>query len=282
MLHPNSIRWGIVGGGNMARAIVTGGLADGILTSEQVAIAEPDVAKHAALHELTPHVVHSASELFRDAGDSAPWTLLLAVKPQMLGAVAEELRPLLNAQTTPRMVVSILAGTPTTLLERTLGPRAGVIRVMPNTPCMIRQGTTAYCPGASAAFADPSPIVDLFRALGPVVERIDESLMDAFTGVAGSGPAYLFYLAEAMVRGAVECGFEPHIADRIVRQTLLGAAGLLNADALASPKSLRDNVTSKGGTTAAATAVLDQSAVMESMVRAVVAARDRGTQLAQS
>lgn len=282
MQHPESIRWGIVGGGNMARAIVTGGLAAGILTSEQVAIAEPDVAKHQALRSLTPHVVHSASELVQYAGASNAWTLILAVKPQMLGAVAAELRPVLDAQASPRTIVSILAGTPTTLLECTLGPGAAVIRVMPNTPCMIRQGTTAYCAGASAARADPSPIVDLFRALGPVVEHIDESLMDAFTGVAGSGPAYLFYLAQAMVRGAVECGFEPHIADRIVRQTLLGAAGLLAADTASAPQELRAQVTSKGGTTAAATAVLDDHAVMESMVRAIVAARDRGAQLAQA
>jgi pyrroline-5-carboxylate reductase len=277
--------WALIGGGNMARAIVRGGLDAGVLRAESVAIAEPDAAKRTGLADLTGNLFASGAEVVRWAaerdGERGEARVLLAVKPQMLGAVAAEIRPVLDAAATRRVVVSILAGTPTAKLEAVLGNHAAVVRVMPNTPAMIRQGTTAYCLGRSARPEDASSTIDLFRALGPVVEPIEETLMDAFTGVAGSGPAYLFYLAEAMVRGAVSCGFAPDVADRIVRQTLAGAGLLLAKEAELSPQVLRANVTSKGGTTAAATAVLDERAVMEAMERAIEAARDRGAELAK-
>ena len=277
--------WALIGGGNMARAIVRGGLDAGVLRGESVAIAEPDGEKRAGLADLTGNLFASGAEVVRWAaqrdGGRGEARVLVAVKPQMLGAVAAEIRPVLDAAGARRVVVSILAGTPTAKLEGALGSHAAVVRVMPNTPAMIRQGTTAYCLGRSARADDASSTIDLFRALGPVVEPIEETLMDAFTGVAGSGPAYLFYLAEAMVRGAVSCGFAPEVADRIVRQTLAGAGLLLAKEAELSPQALRANVTSKGGTTAAATAVLDERAVMEAMVRAIEAARDRGAELAK-
>jgi len=119
----------------------------------------------------------------------------------------------------------------------------------------------------------------LFAALGPVVVRIDEGLMDAFTAVAGSGPAYLFYLAEAMERAAVEVGLDAAMARRVVAQTLRGAAALIDGDGQGDPGLLRAAVTSKRGTTAAAVASLERDGVMECWVRAIVAARDRGAEL---
>lgn len=279
MSHP----WAFIGGGNMARAIGEGGLHAGVLHPGLLGIAEPDATKHEGLRALTPNIFPDAPTLLAWLVHHEPapgaGRLVLAVKPQMLGGVASELRPLLEQSRLRRTVVSILAGTPTARLERELGVHAAIVRVMPNTPAKVRAGATAYCLGASARDADAGPVVELFRAVGPLVERIDESLMDAFTGLAGSGPAYLFYLAEAMIDAAVGCGFDRAAADRIVRQTLAGSGQLLTTEAGLPPETLRANVTSKGGTTAAATRVLDEAGVRESLVRAIIAARDRGREL---
>src|SRR5690606_13250813 len=158
-------------------------------------------------------------------------------------------------------------------------PNAAVVRAMPNLPARIRQGATAICLGDGAAPGDDDFALALFRGIGPLVLRIDESLMDAFTAVAGSGPAYLFYLAEAMTRAATELGFDAPAAREIVKATLAGSASLL-AQSSESPADLRAAVTSKGGTTEAATTVLDNAGVMNAIVRAITAARDRGRELA--
>jgi pyrroline-5-carboxylate reductase len=149
---------------------------------------------------------------------------------------------------------------------------------MPNLPAAIGEGATAVALGEGARPGDEALAMRIFGAIGPVVERIDERLMDAFTAVAGSGPAYLFYLAEAMSRSAVALGFEPAAADRMVRQTLAGAALLLRGSA-ESPAALRGRVTSKGGTTEAAVNVLDGAGAMGAIERAVAAAEKRGREL---
>ncbi len=282
MNHP----WGFIGGGNMAQAIASGALQAGLLHQGLIGIAEPDATKHDALRALTPNVFADTRTLMgwlaHHEATPGAGHLLLAVKPQMFSAVAGELTPLLNSAALRRVVVSILAGTPTSRLELDLGPHAAVVRVMPNTPAKIRAGATAFCLGASARAADAASVQRLFAAIGPLVEPIDESLMDAFTGLAGSGPAYLFYLAEAMIKAAQACGFDAGQADRIVRQTLAGSAALLAFDAALPPEKLRANVTSKGGTTAAAIAVLDQAHVQETLVQAITAARDRGRELSRT
>lgn len=281
MNHP----WAFIGGGNMAQAITAGALSAGVLLPGQIGIAEVDATKHQELRTITPNVFGTIRELLAWLTHHEPspgqGRILLAVKPQMLGRVAAELAPALREAGTRRVIVSILAGTTTAKLERELGTHAAVVRVMPNTPAKIRAGATAYCLGASARDEDAASTVALFGAVGPLVERIDESLMDAFTGLAGSGPAYLFYVAEAMTKAAVACGFGHAAADRIVRQTLAGSAELLAAETELPPETLRANVTSKGGTTAAAIGVFDGAGVQETIVRAIIAARDRGRELAQ-
>lgn len=267
----------------MAHAILAGALAAGVVRPESVAVAEPDAARHAALTALGLRIVPSAAPLhdWLLATEPAPGVgrILLAVKPQMLPDVAAELRPALDAARLRRVAVSILAGVTSAAVERALGDHAAAIRVMPATPARIAQSATAWCPGPRAAAGDESTTIDLFRAVGPLVERIDEPLMDAFTALAGSGPAYLFYLAEAMARAGVAIGFDPAQADRITRQTLAGAALLLRHESHASPDSLRAAVTSKGGTTAAATTVLDHARTQDTIVQAITAARDRAREL---
>lgn len=263
----------VVGYGNMGKALVAGVTKAGLIEPGSIVTVDPAASGggHTHIHRLED------AGSFRD-GDA----VVLAVKPQMFAAVGPALARALAPLSKPgAMVLSIMAGVTSRRLAEALGPRARVVRAMPNTPAQIGQGSTAFALGPSATEADARTASTVLAALGPLVISIDESLMDAFTAVAGSGPAYLFHLAESMTAGAIAAGFDSATADVIVRQTLAGAAGLLAADR-ASPAELRARVTSKGGTTEAALNVLTQAKVHEAMVNAIVAARDRGRGLGKA
>ena len=272
-----------IGGGNIAQAVVRGAIEAGAVQTRDVAVAETDPAKRDLFRALGVRPFKTTGELINwlIASERAPGAgqLVLAVKPQSLPEVAAELRPNIGRPTgaTRRVIVTLLAGMPTSRVRSLLGETAAVVRVMPNTAAQVRRATTAVALGAGADEGDEQRAVEVFSAVGRVV-TIDESLMDAFTAVAGSGPAYVFYLAEAMVRAAVEVGFDRDMADWIVRWTITGAGALLDA-ADQPPQTLRAAVTSKGGTTAAATEVLDHAKVMEAFIDAIRAARDRGAEL---
>jgi pyrroline-5-carboxylate reductase len=269
--------WLFIGAGNMAEAIVTGATAGGAVSPQRVAGYQPEA-----------EVPRAFGGRFNEPGEAAAWlreqdasgnaaAVVLGVKPQMFGAVAEVWRPLLDPGPS-RLVVSILAGTRATKVASGLGGRARVVRVMPNTPIRVGMGMTAVCSGPRAGEADLARVEALFGASGRTM-RIDEQLMDAFTALAGSGPAYVFYLAEAMAEAAEQLGFDRERALTIVRQTVAGAGELL-ARSPETPRALRTAVTSKGGTTAAGTGTLDESGVHDAVVRAVHAARHRGVELA--
>lgn len=275
----------VIGGGNMARAIVRGGIDAEVLEPERVVVVEPEEGKRrefaswgcAACEGAERAIALTAARAGTGGGGGAGGVgVLLAVKPQSLPEVSRDFGSRLDPGAT---VFSILAGTPTGKLAAMLPGAKRFVRLMPNTPAQVGLGMTAVCAGPGAREADLEFGERLFAALGKVV-RIDESLMDAFTAVAGSGPAYVFYLAEAMTKAAVELGFGAEEADAAVRQTIVGAATLLARSEL-PPTALRSQVTSKGGTTAAATSVLDAAGVQEAFVRAIAAARDRGRELAE-
>jgi len=263
-----------IGGGNMAQALIQGALESGdpSLTADRLLVAEPDAAKRAMYASMGIGTVAHAADL---AARIAPTTqLVLAVKPQSLRNAAADLTGI----NLDRVVISILAGTTSRRVRETLGGIPRVVRAMPNTPARVGEGVTAIALGDTARSTDVDLAERLFRGVGPLVVRIEESLMDAFTAVAASGPGYVFYLAQAMVRAAVELGFSPEDADRIVRQTIKGSAELLS-DSSESPEVLRARVTSKGGTTEAAIGQLDAAGVPQAVVRALTAARDRGREL---
>lgn len=266
----------VIGFGAMGSAIVAGCLRARLTTPARVVVAEADEGRRTEAAGLRMVAVADGGEALNRLASIDPagvGQVLLAVKPQMLDVVAALIGPVLKR--TPRVVVSIMAGTATARLEAAL-PGARVVRTMPNLGVRVGNGCTAACSGASARPGDDACARAVFSALGEVFST-PESLMDAFTAVAGSGPAYLFYLAEAMERGAMEVGFDPVRARELVRATLVGAADLLAEGG--DPAALRAAVTSKGGTTAAAVGVLDEAAVMRAWVRAMVAARDRGRAL---
>lgn len=276
----------VIGGGNMGEAIVRGTIACGLLKPAQIVVSDPFPERRALFDAMGIRATGSIGACVRQlaeslAGSAVPGAVLLAVKPQMLDAVAGELAPaILEHLPQGITIVSILAGTPIFRLQSVLGVQARIVRAMPNLPARVRQSATAVCLAPSATNDDERLATQLFEAVGPTVVRVDESLMDAFTALAGSGPAYLFYLAEAMTRSGRELGFDYPTAAAVVRQTLLGAALLLN-ESSEDPDTLRAAVTSRGGTTAAAVHVLDRSGAMQSWMDAMRAARDRGAELSR-
>lgn len=267
--------WAMIGGGNMGRAIAHGALAD----HDHFIVAEREPQARELLDAPSCETPQQAMDwLLRHEDPRDPAPLVLAVKPQSLAGVASEIRAAFDDRS--RIVISVLAGVPGAKIRALLGPGARVIRAMPNLPAAVRLSCTALCVSAGAHAGDDDFAYDLFRGIGPAVIRIPEELMDAFTAVAGSGPAYLFYLAEAMTAAAIKLGFDAAAADTIVRATLFGASSMLRADPR-TPQAMRTAVTSKGGTTAAATKVLDDAHVIDTFITALTAARNRGQELAK-
>lgn len=266
----------VFGGGVMGSAIVRGGIAAGVLEPSRVIVCEPDSSRREHLARLGVRTTAGhpeALEFIQDWG-----TVLLAVKPQSLDELAAQLRGGLAQG--ERLVISVMAGIPGTQLRARLGARLRIVRAMPNTAAAERLSMTAIAAGPGATGDDLSQAEAIFAAIGETV-RIDEAMMDAATAVVGSGPAYVYLLAEAMMRGARDVGFDEPTADAMVRGTIRGAAAMLARNLSLPPAELRARVTSKGGTTAAAIQVLEQAGFVEAQSRAIVAARDRGRQLAQ-
>lgn len=269
----------VIGGGNMASAIIRGAINASVLTPSEIVVCEPDESKRRDFESLGARATASHEIALNSLAPDGQ--ILLAVKPQMLAAAGEQMRGHLPKHQAGVVVITVLAGARTPKIRESLGNGVRMVRIMPNLAASIGRSATAICLGAGAQPGDDDFAAQLCTGIGQLVVRIDESLMDAFTAVAASGPAYVFYLAEAMMKAAVELGFDAAAADRAVRETIIGAAMLL-AQSPDSPGALRAAVTSKGGTTEAASRVLDERGVMNAVVAALTAARDRGATLAAS
>ena len=257
-----------VGGGNMASAMLTG------LRKQHPAldchVIEPfaEAREKLAGHGFT---VHAAANKSAVAGADA---VVLAVKPQVLKQVCGELLPCLDGE----LIVSIAAGVRINTLARWLGGNARIVRTMPNTPALIGQGVTGVYAPATLAATDLATATELMQSTGVVISVENEAMIDAVTAVSGSGPAYVFHWIEAMLAAAEDVGFNAADARTLVLGTLKGATALAAASDV-SPGILRERVTSKGGTTAAALAVLNERDVAGAIMHAVRAAKNRGTEL---
>jgi pyrroline-5-carboxylate reductase len=258
----------LIGCGRMGGSLLKGWRESGAV--ERAIVVDP------ALPDLPQDVLKAAS--LDAVPDPLPGTILLAVKPQMMSAVLPQL-----ARRLPdgALVVSIAAGKTIATLRDGLGVKARIVRTMPNTPAAISRGITVCCagPGVDAAGRD---IADrLMRAVGEVAWIEDESLMHAVTALSGSGPAYVFYLIEAMTDAGIAAGLPTDLAARLAQVTVSGSGELarLSAD---DPAKLRRDVTSPGGTTQAALEVLmaEEGGLTDLMSRAVAAATHRSEQLA--
>ena len=266
----------VIGGGNMGGAILRGNLASSMIPRERVVVVEPDASKHPGLTLLAGTVVSAASLI--PATDARSTMVLFGVKPQVFTGVARELDERAG-DLRGALVASIMAGTPLETIASACPWACACIRLMPNLPASVGRGVTAMCADARCTPEQVASIRSIFQSVGRVID-LEESLIDAFTAVAGSGPAYVFLLAEAMSRGAQAAGFSREQADELARVTISGSAAMLDADPR-DASVMREAVTSKGGTTEAALRVLAEESWTAAMERAIIAGRDRARALAK-
>ncbi|MCX7627769.1 MAG: pyrroline-5-carboxylate reductase [Methylophilaceae bacterium] len=257
-----------IGGGNMARALISGLLARGSLASD-IQVVELDPDRRMGLKK--DFGVRVTAEL--PAAASAD-VIVLAVKPQQLRDVAIFLGSLLDGQ----LVVSIAAGVRCADLVRWLGNYGAVVRVMPNTPAQIQAGVSALYATASTTAEQKALANQLLSAVGRCVWLDDEAQMDAVTAISGSGPAYVFYFLEAIEQAGIELGLTPVQARILATQTFLGASKLA-IESTHDFATLRAQVTSKGGTTEQAILSMESSQVKTAIVRAIHAAAHRSMEL---
>jgi pyrroline-5-carboxylate reductase len=260
-----AVRLLVVGGGKMGGALVGGLISSGWSAAGDIAVVEPVAARR---DELS--AAHPGLRLVAEAEPAAG--AVLAVKP---GDVEAACRSIASAGVS--RVLSIAAGVPLARLEELLGAGAAVVRAMPNTPALVGAGAAAIAPGRAAGEDDLAWAESVLSAVG-IVERVDERLLDAVTGLSGSGPAYVFLVAEALVDAGVLNGLPRAVSRALVAQTLLGSARLL-AESGQEAEQLRAAVTSPGGTTAAGLRALEAGAVRSALLEAVTAAAERSREL---
>jgi pyrroline-5-carboxylate reductase len=254
----------IVGGGRMGEALLGGLLAAGRAPAE-LAVAEVSPARREQLTAAFPDVQVVDAPVDADGA-------VLVVKP---ADVAQAARAVADAGT--RRILSVAAGVTTSAIEEAAGRALPVVRAMPNTPALVRAGAAAISPGSSAGADDMAWAEAILTAVGVVV-RVPEKALDAVTGLSGSGPAYVFVVAEAMAEAGVLAGLAREDAETLAFQTLLGAARLL-VEGGDSPAALRAAVTSPGGTTAAGLRELERHGVRAAFLEAVTAAAERSREL---
>ncbi len=262
-----------LGAGNMAEALARGVLRAGLCPSSRIRVADPLPERLAIFHK--EFGIEGTADNKKAVHDAE--IVILAVKPQVMEKVLNEIK---SAHTCDGLLISIAAGIPTSRIEAALGTGCRVVRVMPNTPALVRCGAAAVCGGRRATEADLQSAEAIMKAVGVVV-RTKEQDMDAVTAVSGSGPAYVFYLVEAVLEAARRLGLEDAVAKKLFYETVEGAARLIKETGLEAGE-LRRRVTSKGGTTAVAVEVLENRLVKEALVEAVLAAHRRSRELSES
>ncbi len=261
---------GIIGGGNMGEALISGVTQSGLLSPEEVLFFEPRVDRKEFLREKyrVPPAQNNPDLVSR-----CP-IVILAVKPQNVPEVLPEIASFL---TPDHLFISICAGVPLDYLQSFFPVSVRMVRAMPNTPALILKGATALAPFANARPEDLSTAESIFQAVGITVV-VKESLMDAVTGLSGSGPAYAFAVIEALAAGGVKEGLSQEAALALTTQTLLGAAHLIQATGK-HPATLRDQVCTPGGTTISGLYAMEEGGFRLALMNAVIAATCRSKQL---
>ncbi len=258
-----------LGAGNMANAIIRGLLLAGTPANRITAtVRRPE--RVAQLEK--EHGIHVGMDNVRAAKDAE--VVVLSVKPQALDKVLKEIATAIDHT---KLVISVAAGVPIAAIERRLGAGARIVRTMPNTPCLVGLGATALSGGEHATQDDLSLATTLFESVG-ITTIVDEYLLDAVTGLSGSGPAYIFLIIEALSDAGVKVGLSRHVALKLAAQTVLGSAKML-LETQAHPGQLKDQVTSPGGTAIAGLHTLEAGGLRTTLIDAVEAATRRAKQL---
>jgi len=263
-----TMRVAVLGGGVMGETLAAG-LLRYVVPRPDVVIVEKRLERAEELLQRHDVTIAAASDAVRGAD-----VVILVVKPQDVATLLDEV----GADIEPgSLLISIAAGIRTDFIEERVRDGVNVVRAMPNTPAKVDRAVTGVSGGRRCDPAAVATAVSLLESVGAVVE-VQESLQDAVTAVSGSGPAYVFFLAEAMIAAAVELGLDADTAQHMVHHTILGSATLLDSSG-ESAATLRRNVTSPNGTTAAAIASMEQQGVQQAIVTAITAARDRSREL---
>lgn len=259
-----------IGAGNMSEAIVSGLLADKVVPASEVIVT--DVRDNQLDYFRKTYGVEACR--CNEYAIAHSDTVVLAVKPQSLD---EAMQDISKETCSGKLFISIMAGVSCARLASLLGDEARIVRVMPNTPALIGCGAAAYAAGPGATAADLVLTKKILESVGIAV-KVPESQLDAVTAISGSGPAYVFYLIESMLTAAEGMGLDSETARELVLATVEGSARLMK-DTGDSAEVLRAKVTSKGGTTYAATTTFDHEGVKVGLVKGMIAARDRSVEL---
>jgi pyrroline-5-carboxylate reductase len=268
---------GLIGAGQMARALAAGFVRAGLIKPQQIVASDPIAA---ACDAFLAQVPGARIAVDNAAVAAAADVLLLAVKPQQMQSVLAELR---DRIATRHLIVSIAAGIRIARIDEGLADPARkeplrIIRVMPNTPCLVGESASAYCGGPGATDADFKRIDELLSSVGKAF-RVEEKQLDAVTGLSGSGPAFIYVLIEALSDGGVRMGLSRELASALAAQTVLGSAQMVLTTG-EHPAVLKDRVASPGGTTIAGLQALESAGFRSALIAAVEAATRRSIELA--
>jgi pyrroline-5-carboxylate reductase len=263
-------RMAFIGGGNMAEALVKGILAAGVAKADRMIVTDPSSDRLEHLRKTYGIMVQKGNIEAVHASD----IILLCVKPQVMDKVLEEIAP---AADMSKLVISIAAGVTVARIEKALAGNPRVVRVMPNTPALVLAGAAGLAAGTGATDDDMAVAKEIFGAVGRAV-IVDEKLMDAVTGLSGSGPAYVFTFIEALSDAGVKAGLPRQTALELSAQTVFGAAKMA-IETREHPAKLRDMVTSPGGTTIAGMHEIEKGKLRATLMSAVEAATKRSREL---
>jgi pyrroline-5-carboxylate reductase len=266
-------RWGFIGSGKMATALIRGMLGAGLAEAGDIVASDPLQSARTALAAASGITVFDSNRPVVERSE----VLVLAVKPQTMAQVLAEIRP---AATAEHLIISIAAGIPMSTLSEGLGADRRIVRVMPNTPALLGAGASAYALGPGVSAGDEAVVRAFLESVGRAV-CVPESMLDAVTGLSGSGPAFVYLVIEALSDGGVRVGLPRETATMLAAQTLLGAARMVLETGL-HPGVLKDQVTSPGGTTIAGLHALERGGVRGALIDAVEAATHRSVELAGS
>ncbi len=265
-----NLRVGFLGAGKMATALARGWLATGLVGPDRVVASDPDTHARNAFRGSTAQRVTESNQEVVAASD----LLVLAVKPQSMTALLNEIRGDVSER---HLIVSIAAGVSLAQLTQGLGADRRVVRVMPNTPCLVGASASGFAPGEHATPEDVTLVERLLGAVG-LAYRLPESLLDAVTGLSGSGPAFVYVVIEALSDGGVRMGLPRDVATALAAQTVLGSAKMV-LETRSHPGVLKDMVTSPGGTTIAGLHALERGGLRAALIDAVEAATKRSAEL---
>jgi pyrroline-5-carboxylate reductase len=263
-------RIGFIGAGQMATALAQGFLKAGLADGKNILAADPLLEARQRFTAATTVAATADNGLVAGEAD----VIFLSVKPQQVAKVLSELRGRIDGQ---KLVVSIAAGVPIAALSRGLGSAVRLVRVMPNTPCLVGLGACAYCLGETATADDAKLVEQLLSAVG-IALRVEEKLLDAVTGLSGSGPAFVYMVIEALSDGGVRMGLPRAAATALAAQTVRGAAEMV-LSTHEHPAVLKDRVASPGGTTIAGLQALEEGGLRAALMAAVEAATRRSVEL---